>query len=149
MQRVSDWELAWRTFRVLEQTGQVIYQQQFVRHPGYDVRVLVMGGRVRAAMRRVSAGDWRTNVAQGGRAERTEPSDAAVSLALRAAEAAGCLVAGVDLLPGPDGELYVIEVNAVPGWRALAPTCGVDVAAELVRFALDQNRGCGRGQFES
>jgi ribosomal protein S6--L-glutamate ligase len=44
------------------------------------------------------------------------------------------VAAGVDLLPGPQGEWYVIEVNAVPGWRALAPVTGVDVAVELVRF---------------
>jgi ribosomal protein S6--L-glutamate ligase len=55
-------------------------------------------------------------------------------LALRAARAVGCPVAGVDLLPGPNGEWYVLEVNAVPGWRALAPVTGVDVAAELLRF---------------
>jgi ribosomal protein S6--L-glutamate ligase len=134
MQRISNRELAWRTFRVLENTGQLIYQQQFIHHPGYDLRVFVMGGRVRAAMKRISAGDWRTNVAQGGSTERVELSDTTVSLALRATEAVGCLIAGVDLLPGPDGELYVIEVNAVPGWKALAPTCGVDVAKEIVQF---------------
>jgi ribosomal protein S6--L-glutamate ligase len=138
MQRISDRELAWRTFRVLEQTGQLIYQQRFVHHPGYDYRVFIMGGKVRAAMRRISAGDWRTNVAQGGRTERVELSDTAVSLAIRAAEAVGCPIAGVDLLPGPHGELYVIEVNAVPGWKALAPTCGVDVAKEIVRFAAEE-----------
>ena len=54
MQRVSDRELAWRTFRVLEQTGQLIYQQRFIAHPGHDLRVFVMGGKVRAAMRRSS-----------------------------------------------------------------------------------------------
>jgi ribosomal protein S6--L-glutamate ligase len=134
MQRVSDRELAWRTFRVLEQTGQLIYQQRFVKHPGYDLRAFVVGGAVRAAMRRSAGNDWRTNVAQGGTAGPAELSDAVVSLALRAADAVGCPVAGVDLLPGPDGELYVIEVNAVPGWKALAPTCGVDVATEVVRF---------------
>ncbi|MBA4066450.1 MAG: 30S ribosomal protein S6--L-glutamate ligase [Isosphaera sp.] len=135
MQRVGDPELAWRTFRVLEQTGQLIYQQRFVRHPGHDLRAFVIGGKVVAAMRRVSAGDWRTNVAQGGTTVREELSDATTSLALRAADAVGCPVAGVDLLPGPGGELFVIEVNAVPGWRALSATCGLDVAAELVRFA--------------
>jgi ribosomal protein S6--L-glutamate ligase len=85
-------------------------------------------------MRRFARDDWRTNVAQGGRAEPVRLSDAEEELALRAAAAVGALVAGVDLLPGPDGERYVIEVNAVPGWRALAPVTGVDVAAELVRF---------------
>jgi len=136
MQRISDRELAWRTFRVLEQTGQLIYQQRFVHHPGYDYRVFVMAGKVRAAMRRIGT-EWRTNVAQGGRTERAELSDNAVSLALRAAEVVGCDIAGVDLLPGPNGELYVIEVNAVPGWKALAPTCGIDVAKEIVRFVAE------------
>ncbi|MBA4188828.1 MAG: 30S ribosomal protein S6--L-glutamate ligase [Planctomycetaceae bacterium] len=136
MQRISDRELAWRTFRVLEQTGQLIYQQRFIHHPGYDHRVFVVAGKVRAAMRRIGT-EWRTNVAQGGRTERAELSDNAVSLALRAAEVVGCDIAGVDLLPGPNGELYVIEVNAVPGWKALAPTCGIDVAKEIVRFVAE------------
>jgi ribosomal protein S6--L-glutamate ligase len=136
MQRITDRELAWRTFRVLEHTGQLIYQQRFVAHPGYDYRVFVIGGRVRAAMRRIGT-EWRTNVAQGGRTERAELSDAAVSLALRAAEVVGCDIAGVDLLPGPSGELYVIEVNAVPGWKALAATCGLDVAKEVVRYVAE------------
>ena len=46
----------------------------------------------------------------------------------------GTVVAGVDLLMGPDGTRYVLEVNAVPGWRALAPTTGIDIAAEMLRF---------------
>lgn len=137
MQRVSDRELAWRTFRVLEQTGQLIYQQRFIRHPGHDLRVFVIGGKVRAAMRRSSSTDWRTNVAQGGTTERVELSDTAMSLAIRAADAVGCPIAGVDLLPGPQGELYVIEVNAVPGWKALAPTCAIDIATEIVRFLVE------------
>jgi RimK family alpha-L-glutamate ligase len=136
MQHVTDRELAWRTFRVLEQTGQLIYQQKFIEHPGHDLRVFVMGGNVRAAMRRIGT-EWRTNVAQGGRTERVELSDDAVSLARRAAEAVGCPIAGVDLLPGPRGELYVIEINAVPGWKALAPTCGIDIASEIVRFVAE------------
>ena len=132
MQRVSDRELAWRTFRVLEQTGQLIYQQKFINHPGHDLRVFVMGGRIRAAMRRSSANDWRTNVAQGGTTERAELLPREAELAVRAAEAVGCPIAGVDLLTGPRGELFVIEVNAVPGWKALATTCGIDIAAEIV-----------------
>jgi RimK family alpha-L-glutamate ligase len=138
MQRIADIELAWRTFHVLEQTRQVIYQQAFVRHPGYDLRAFVIAGKVIGAMRR-SSRTWRTNVAQGGTAERVELSDNQVSLALRAAEAVGCPIAGVDLLPGPSGELFVIEVNAVPGWKALAPTCGIDVAKAIVRFVAEVN----------
>ncbi len=50
------------------------------------------------------------------------------NLALAAAAAVGCPLAGVDLLPAADGELYVLEVNAVPGWKALARTLRLDVA---------------------
>jgi ribosomal protein S6--L-glutamate ligase len=138
MVRLTDPETAWRTFHVLERTGQVIYQQRFVRHPGWDLRAFVIGGRVVAAMRRSSRGDWRTNVALGGTAERVELACDDAALAGKASAAVGCPVAGVDLLPGPTGERYVIEVNAVPGWRALAEVSGVDIPAEIVRFLLSQ-----------
>lgn len=140
MIRLTDPETAWRTFHVLERTGQVIYQQRFVRHPGWDLRVFVIAGRVVAAMKRSARGDWRTNVARGGTAERAELPAAEAKLAVQAAEAVGCPVAGVDLLPGPNGELFVIEVNAVPGWRALAPVSGVDVAAKVVRYVAEEYR---------
>ena len=140
MVRLSDRETAWRTFHALDRTGQVIYQQRFVRHPGWDLRAFVVGGRVLAGMRRTARGDWRTNVAQGGTAEEVALSDTAASLAVRAAAAVGCPVAGVDLLPGPDGALSVIEVNAVPGWRALAAVTGRDVAADVVRFLTEEYR---------
>jgi ribosomal protein S6--L-glutamate ligase len=140
MMRISDPELAWRTFRTLERTQSVLYLQQFIRHPGWDVRVFVLDGEVVAAMRRSSVDDWRTNVAQGGSAEPMRLGADLADLALRAATAVGAIVAGVDLLPGPGGEWYVLEVNAVPGWRALAPVTGVDVAAALVAFLADSRQ---------
>src|SRR5262249_44611981 len=126
MVRVSDAELAWRTFRTLERLQSVIYVQRFIPHPGWDLRAFVIGGRVLTAMRRHANGGWRTNVAQGGRAEAVRLGAEEERLALAATAAVGAGVAGVDLLPGPDG-WYVLEVNAVPGWRALAPATGVDV----------------------
>ena len=132
MVRVTDPELAWRTFRAIERTQSVLYLQRFVPHPGWDLRAFVLNGRVLAAVRRVAAGDWRTNVAQGAMAEPVRLTPEQEELALRASSAVGTVAAGVDLLPGPDGELYVIEVNAVPGWRALGPVCGIDVARELI-----------------
>jgi ribosomal protein S6--L-glutamate ligase len=140
MVRVSDPELAWRTFHAIEQTRGVIYLQRFVRHPGWDVRAFVLNGRVIAAMKRASRTDWRTNVALGGTAERCELARPEAELAVRAAAATGAVVAGVDLLPDERGEWLVIEVNAVPGWRALAPACGIDVAAKVVRFLAEEWR---------
>lgn len=134
MMRITDDELAWRTFRTLERTGAVMYLQRTVRHPGWDLRVFVLAGRVLASMKRHARGDdWRTNVAQGGRAECVAVEPAQAELALRSAALLGAEAAGVDLMRGPAGEWYVIEVNAVPGWRALAPVTGVDVAGEIVR----------------
>jgi ribosomal protein S6--L-glutamate ligase len=137
MCRITDPETAWRTFRVLEQTGQVLYLQKFVRHPGWDLRAFVLGRRVIASMRRIASADWRTNVAQGGTSERVALSAEEEHLAIRAAEVVGCPVAGVDLLPGPGGEMFVIEVNAVPGWKALSSTCGIDVAKKVVQFLAE------------
>jgi RimK family alpha-L-glutamate ligase len=137
MVRVTDPEVAWRTFRAIERTQAVLYVQQFVPHPGWDLRAFVLNGKVLAAVRRVSDGDWRTNVAQGAAAEPVALSPEQAALALRAAEAVGAVAAGVDLLPGPAGEWYVIEVNAVPGWRALGPATGVDVAMELVKVVAE------------
>jgi RimK family alpha-L-glutamate ligase len=138
MMRIADPELAWRTFRTLERLQSVLYLQKFIRHCGWDLRVFIVGGRVLAAMKRWAHRDWRTNVAQGGRAEPVRLSREEEQLALKAAKAVGTPIAGVDLLPGPSGEWYVLEVNAVPGWRALAPATGVDVAAELMRFLANE-----------
>jgi ribosomal protein S6--L-glutamate ligase len=140
MVRVSDPDVGWRTFRTLERTQCILYLQRFIEHPGWDVRAFVLGGRVVAAMRRRARHGWRTNVAQGARAEAFLLGQREEELALRAARALGAVAAGVDLLPGPNGEWYVLEVNAVPGWRALAPVVGLDVAAALLRFLAEEYR---------
>jgi ribosomal protein S6--L-glutamate ligase len=135
--RVADPELAWRTFHAIEQTRSVLYLQRFVKHPGWDVRVFVLNGKVLAAMKRSHAGDWRTNVARGGTAEWYECGREEAELAVKAAAATGAVVAGVDLLLDERRAWQVIEVNAVPGWRALAPTCGIDVADRVVRYLTE------------
>ncbi len=136
--RLTDRELAWRTFRTLERLNSVLYLQQFIPHEGCDLRAFVVGGRVIASMRRQSTGDWRTNVAQGASAEPVTLTAEEEQLALGAARAVGAPVCGVDLLPGRDGRLYVLEVNSVPGWRALAPATGVDVAAVLIDYLVHE-----------
>jgi ribosomal protein S6--L-glutamate ligase len=133
MTRVSDPDLAGRAFRALERLNQVIYAQAYLSHKGYDVRVLVLGDRVLGAIKRVATdGEWRTNVARGGKAAAWIPPDEVVELALAAARATGAIFAGVDLLPTRDHAWVVLEVNAVPGWRALAAVTGLDVAREVL-----------------
>lgn len=133
MVRVTAPEIAWRVFTALERIGSVIYLQPYLPNPGADLRAFVLNGRVLGAMRRhARPGEWRANVAVGGRPEACRLEPEAERLALNAARAVGARLAGVDLLPGPDGALTVLEVNAVPGWKALAAATGIDVALEIL-----------------
>ena len=125
--RVDDDGLAERTFSLLAQLGSVLYLQEFVPHAGFDLRLLLIGRRV-LAMRRHAVGDWRTNLSRGGRAEPVEIDDELASLAHRAAAAVGARHAGIDVLTGLDGRRYVLEVNAVPGWKGLSSALRTDVA---------------------
>jgi ribosomal protein S6--L-glutamate ligase len=130
--RVSDPDLALRAFRTLERIDAVLYLQRFVDHPGYDIRVLVLDGRVLGGMRRVSDGDFRTNVSREGRGEAHVVTDLEAEWALRAASATGARFAGIDILYDRDGNGFVIEVNAVPGWRAFERVTGMDVARIVI-----------------
>jgi len=135
--RLNDEALALRAFKMLAQLGAVLYLQEFIPHEGYDLRLFVLGRRV-LAMRRRNPLDWRTNVSRGATTEAFEPNEQLCDLALQAADCIGAQIAGVDLLPGRDGELYAIEVNAVPGWKALGSTLGIDVAALVLDHVRDQ-----------
>jgi ribosomal protein S6--L-glutamate ligase len=140
--RISDKELAWRTFHALERIGSILYVQRAIRHPGHDYRVFVLRGKIVGVMRRhATRGEWRTNVSLGGRAEPCRLEPEAERLALTAARAIGAEMAGVDLIPDLDrGLLVVLEVNAVPGWRALARVTKVDIAAEVLAALRDADQ---------
>jgi ribosomal protein S6--L-glutamate ligase len=58
-------------------------------------------------------------------------------------------LAGVDLLPGCDGRLYALEVNAVPGWRALGRTLDLDVAALVLEYVAQRAISGGRDRHIS
>lgn len=137
--RLADEALALRAFKMLEQLGAVLYLQEFIEHEGADLRLLVLGERV-FGMRRRNPLDWRTNISRGASAEPLEVTAELADLALRAAAAVGAPLAGVDLLPGKDGRLYAIEVNAVPGWKALARTLDVDIARLVLEYVADRVR---------
>ena len=140
--RVSDRETARRVFQTLERIGCVLYVQKAIRHPGFDYRAFVLGGRVVAAMKRHGPpGDWRTNVAIGGRPEALTLDPALERMAMEAARAVEAEMAGVDLLDDLDtGRPVVIEVNAVPGWKALSTVTNVDVATLVIEQLIGSRR---------
>lgn len=133
MVRVSDPDVGLRIVRALEQIRAVFYVQRAIDHGGCDVRAFVVGGRVLGSIeRRAAEGEWRTNVSNGGAARPFDLPPAWAELAVRAAEAVGADYAGVDLLPARDGSVFVLEVNAVPGWQGLQQATGIDVAGAIV-----------------
>ena len=130
MVRVDDHDVAQRVFRALELERAVYYLQETLPHAGRDVRALVVGERVVAAIERSGDG-WRTNVARGGRRAHTARRRTRAPVR-PAAAALGADYAGVDLVRASDGRDYVLEVNGIPGWQGVERATGVDVAAALV-----------------
>jgi ribosomal protein S6--L-glutamate ligase/tetrahydromethanopterin:alpha-L-glutamate ligase len=136
--RISDVDVAERVFRTLRFYRHVIYVQEFVPHGKRDIRTFVVGGRVVAAMYRVSE-SWKTNVSQGATPVKADLVADAEEVALRATEAIGCEIAGVDLMESNSG-LLVNEVNSQPGWRGLQTTTKVNIADHIAEYVLSKTR---------
>jgi RimK family alpha-L-glutamate ligase len=136
MVRVSDAEIAYRTFRALALTRSIFYVQEFVPHGDHDLRGLVVGDRVVAAMRRRSQG-WRHNVSQGARPEPCVLDEAATGLCLGVSRLLGTDYAGIDLLCA-DGRYTIVEVNSIPGWSGLQQTTETDIAQAIADHLLEQ-----------
>ncbi len=120
--------------------GALAYLQRFVppqNEPGFDWRVLVIGGRAVTAMRRVSS-HWVHNVAQGARCEPAELTPALAQPAEAAAHALGMDYAGVDLIPCAVSGIQVIEVNGVAAWQGLQRVTGFNIARAIVGDLLDR-----------
>lgn len=112
----------------------ILVQEYIAEAEGSDVRALVVGGRVVAAMRRVGkTGEFRSNLHRGGVAEETAVSEEENATAVRAAAVLGLNVAGVDMLRSNRGPV-VLEVNSSPGLKGIERATKVDVAGEIIAF---------------
>jgi ribosomal protein S6--L-glutamate ligase len=120
----------------LQGAKQNVLIQRFVSESkGRDIRAVVVGGRVVAAMRRRAAGDdFRSNLHRGGQAEPVQLTSAYETTALRAAQVLGLAVAGVDMLETHEGP-QVLEVNSSPGLEGIELATGVDVAGAIIEHA--------------
>ena len=117
---------------------QVLIQRFVAESKGRDLRALVVGDRVVAAMRRTAVGDeFRSNVHRGGRTESVRLPPDFERVALRASQLMGLHVAGVDMLESKDGPL-VMEVNSSPGLEGIEKTTGVDVAGAVMQHLEEQ-----------
>jgi ribosomal protein S6--L-glutamate ligase len=123
----------------LHSTKQNVLIQSFIAESrGRDIRALVVGDRVVAAMRRVATGDeFRSNVHRGGTVEPVELPPEYERVAVRSAQIMGLRVAGVDMLEGADGPL-VMEVNSSPGLEGIETATKLDVAGAIVDYISNE-----------
>ncbi len=124
---------------LLQSQKQNVLVQKFVAESkGKDIRALVVGDRVVAAMRRVAQGqEFRSNVHRGGIAEPVELSEQYRETAVRAAQILGLQVAGVDMLEGTDGP-QIMEVNSSPGLEGIETCTQLDIAGAIIDYIAAQ-----------
>lgn len=119
----------------LQSTKQNVLVQQFIEESkGKDIRAIVAGNRVVAAMRRVAKGDeFRSNVHRGATVEPVQLDKVYEETAIRAAQLMGLNVAGVDMLEGEKGP-KIMEINSSPGLEGIEKATKLDVAGAIVEY---------------
>lgn len=114
----------------------VHYMEELVERPPRDIRVIMVGDAAAAAIYRYSGeGAWKTNTALGGRAEPCPVSGELEELCIRAKDAVGGQIVGVDLMEDARRGYVVHEVNNTTEFKNTTRVCGVDIAAMMVGYA--------------
>ena len=136
--------------KALDSIVQLIYKQdedtdlllqEYIK-TDYDVRVLVLGGKVLASMKRpVIEGDFRSNVSQGSEPEKLKLTELEIEESLKAAKAVNGLWTAVDFIPSKNREKeppFVIEVNSSPGTEGIEEATGQNISKEIIEFFADK-----------
>ncbi len=130
-----DTKVAEAVIETLQSTRQNVLIQRFIAESrGRDIRALVVGDRVVAAMRRSAQGDeFRSNLHRGGTSEVVDLDPEFEKVAVRSAQIMGLRVAGVDMLEAADGPM-VLEVNSSPGLEGIEAATDLDVAGSIIDY---------------
>ena len=113
----------------------VFYIQEYIKKPGRDIRVIIVGDRVLTAIYRKSE-HWITNTARGGEGELCPITPEIEALSLYATAAVGGGVLAVDLVEHPEKGLVVNEINHTMEFHTAQPISGVDIADEIVSYVM-------------
>jgi len=133
--RIQDRQLAWTTFRTLEQLQAVLYVQRFILPGGIDRRCLILGNHAHG-VRRTNPGHFQTNMKSGATCESIELEDELVQCATHITKHLGLRIASVDFLDSTDGDPVVVEVNAIPGWQGTQRVVQHCLADQILDAAL-------------
>ena len=117
-----------------------IFQEYIASSRGKDYRIIVIGGKVVAYMKRENPNSYLSNLATGGTASKTVLSDEYLKVAEKCAQILGLDYCGVDILEGPNGEPIVSEVNSNAFYEGIEKTTHVNVAGCYVDYLLNKNR---------
>lgn len=115
----------------------IYYVQEYVNKPNRDIRAFVVGDRTICAIYRSSA-HWITNTAKGGQATNCPVTAELDDICQRAARAVGGGVLAIDVFETPEGELLINEINHTMEFRNSSTPTGVNIAAEVARYAIEQ-----------
>ena len=116
-----------------------IFQQYIECSKGKDYRIIVIGGKVIAYMKRENPYSYLSNLATGGTASKVELPEKYLEVARKAARILGLDYCGVDILEGPHGEPIVSEVNSNAFYEGIEKTTGINVAGCYVDYLLSKN----------
>lgn len=123
---------------VMHPLYQIYYIQEYIKRPSRDIRAFVIGDEVPVAIYRVSKkGEWRTNTSLGGKALPCPVTEELRELCLKAAEAVGGGILGIDLMEDREKGLVVHEVNHVIEFRNTVPVTGVNIPAYIVDYLVE------------
>ena len=120
---------------------QIHYLEEFVERPPRDIRAIVVGDEVVAAIYRTSGnGSWKTNMALGGIAEECKVSNEMEDICIKAKNAVQGQIVGVDLMESKDKGLVVHEINNTTEYKNTVRVCGVDIPSKMIDYALSTRK---------
>ncbi|MDI1495912.1 MAG: lysine biosynthesis enzyme (lysX) [Cenarchaeum symbiont of Oopsacas minuta] len=129
------------THEMLHPIYHIHYLEEFVKRPERDIRAIVVGDRVVAAIYRYSgSGEWKTNMALGGRAEKCPVTSELEEICLKAKKAVYGDIVGVDLMESEDRGLLVHEVNNTTEFKNTVRVCNVDIPKLMIEYAVKVER---------
>ncbi|MEM2261647.1 MAG: lysine biosynthesis protein LysX [Ignisphaera sp.] len=120
-------------------TMKVHMVQEYVKKPGRDIRIFVVGDETPAAIYRIS-NHWITNTARGGKAVAAKIDAELSELALKTARLIGIEVAGIDVFEDPERGYVVNEINAVPEFKNTVAATGIQLHRNIMEYIKNQVR---------